>query len=122
MWADYVGDRIIACAAKFGLLPGDSTDGHVTRCCMRQHWSSRKGWDRRASLWGGYAVLGSEQRFWFAGDTGYCPAFPEIGQRLGPFDLAAIPIGAYEPRDFMKPQHVDPAEAVQIHKVRSWHD
>jgi L-ascorbate metabolism protein UlaG (beta-lactamase superfamily) len=51
-----------------------------------------------ASLWGGYAVLGQQQRFWFAGDTGYCPAFPKIGQRLGPFDLAAIPIGAYEPR------------------------
>jgi N-acyl-phosphatidylethanolamine-hydrolysing phospholipase D len=35
-------------------------------------------------------------RFWFAGDTGYCPVFKEIGERCGPFDLAAIPIGAYE--------------------------
>lgn len=83
-----------------------------------QHWSSRKGWDRMASLWGGYAVLGEQQRFWFAGDTGYCPVFSDIGERLGPFDLAAIPIGAYEPRWFMRPQHINPQEAVQVHQVR----
>lgn len=45
------------------------------------------------------------RRFWFAGDTGYSPElFPQIGERLGPFDLSAISTGAYEPRWFMKPQ------------------
>ena len=60
------------------------------------------------------------RRFWFAGDTGYAPVFKEIGERLGPFDLAAIPTGAYAPRWFMKPQHTDPLEAVKVHQdVRS---
>ena len=86
-------------------------------CCL-QHWSSRKGSsDRRKSLWCGWAVMGAAQRFWFAGDTGYCGVFKEIGEKYGPFDLSAIPIGAYNPRYFMKPQHVDPSEAVQIHQV-----
>lgn len=61
-----------------------------------QHWSARGVFDRRATLWGGWAVLGQQLRFWFAGDTGYCPVFKEIGERCGPFDLAAIPVGAYE--------------------------
>lgn len=61
-----------------------------------QHWSARGALDRRHTLWGGWAVLGQSMRFWFAGDTGYCPVFKEIGERCGPFDLAAIPIGAYE--------------------------
>jgi len=56
------------------------------------------------TLWGGWAIRGNHSRFWFAGDTGYAPCFKEIGARLGPFDLAAIPIGAYEPRAFMAPQ------------------
>ena len=71
--------------------------------------------DRRASLWGGFAVRSGARSFYFAGDTGYCPAFAEIGARLGPFDMAAILVGAYAPRWFMAPQHVDPAEAVRIH-------
>ncbi|KAI8475789.1 MAG: beta-lactamase superfamily domain-containing protein [Monoraphidium minutum] len=87
-----------------------------------QHWSARGVLDARRTLWGGWAVVGEAQRFWFAGDTGYCPVFKEIGARLGPFDLAAIPIGAYEPRAFMQPQHINPEEAVAVHKeVRARH-
>ena len=85
-----------------------------------QHWSIRTPWSKKQSLWGGWAVLGPRLRFWFTGDTGYCNVFPEIGERLGPFDLSLIPTGAYEPRWFMKPQHTDPGEAVAIHQeVRS---
>ena len=51
---------------------------------------------------------------------GYCPAFAEIGRKYGPIDLSFIPIGAYRPRWMLRPQHVDPEEAVQIHlDVRS---
>ncbi|XP_054656534.1 N-acyl-phosphatidylethanolamine-hydrolyzing phospholipase D isoform X1 [Dunckerocampus dactyliophorus] len=84
-------------------------------CTPSQHWSKRSAVDDNTSLWASWAVLGPDHRFFFAGDTGYCPAFKEIGRRFGPFDLAAIPIGAYLPRDVMKGQHVDPKEAVQIH-------
>lgn len=81
-----------------------------------QHWSNRTGLDRNESLWGGWAAMSPSGSFWYAGDTGYCPAFEEIGDRLGPFDLAAIPIGAYDPRDIMRYQHINPDEAVRIHK------
>ncbi|CAN0099933.1 unnamed protein product, partial [Ectocarpus sp. 4 AP-2014] len=81
-----------------------------------QHWSTRVVWDRNTSLWCGFAVVGSRERFYFAGDTAYCPVFGQIGERYGPFDLAAIPIGAHEPAWFMKEQHCSPKEAVTIHK------
>ncbi|KAL3199906.1 hypothetical protein MRX96_013396 [Rhipicephalus microplus] len=85
-----------------------------------QHWCKRTISDDNKVLWGGWCVISPEYRFYFAGDTGYCDVFKQIGQRYGPFDLAAIPIGAYEPRWFMKYQHVNPEEAVLIHKdVRS---
>lgn len=55
-------------------------------------------------------------RVYFAGDSGYCPAFREIGDRLGPFDVALVPIGAYEPRWFMGAAHMNPEEAVQAYR------
>jgi L-ascorbate metabolism protein UlaG (beta-lactamase superfamily) len=79
-----------------------------------QHWSSRTPWDRNATLWGGFAVKAPGFTFWYSGDTGYAPIFGEIGRRVGPIDLAAIPVGAYEPRWFMKEQHVNPEEAVRV--------
>lgn len=81
-----------------------------------QHWTLRGPSDERKALWGSWTVIGPNKRFYFAGDTGYCPVFKQIGQSYGPFDLAAIPIGAYEPRWFMGPQHVDPEQAVLIHQ------
>lgn len=80
------------------------------------HWCKRGVWDDNKTLWGSWAVLGPTKRFWFGGDTGYCEAFRQIGRELGPFDMAAIPIGAYQPNWFMKYQHVHPGEAVQIHR------
>ncbi|EDO39507.1 predicted protein, partial [Nematostella vectensis] len=81
-----------------------------------QHWSRRTLTDENKSLWGSWSVVGSNKRFFFAGDTGYNKVFQEIGEMFGPFDVAAIPIGAYKPRWFLSFQHVDPAGAVQIHQ------
>ena len=81
------------------------------------HWSARGLWDRRQTLWGGFAVYGDGLRLIYTGDTGYAPDFAEIRERLadrGAFDLALIPVGCYEPRDFMRDQHVNPADAVRV--------
>jgi L-ascorbate metabolism protein UlaG (beta-lactamase superfamily) len=59
-------------------------------------------------------IRSSSRSIYFAGDTGYCPVFKEIGRHFGGFDLAIIPIGAYRPRWLMQPMHVDPREAVQF--------
>lgn len=81
-----------------------------------QHWSQRTLWDRNRTLWGGWVVQQPGFVFYFAGDMGYSRDTLDIGERFGGFDLAAIPVGAYEPRWFMRNQHVNPEEAVQVHK------
>ncbi len=78
-----------------------------------QHFSGRTFWDRNRQLWSGWAVAGRAKRLYFAGDTGYYDGLKEIGRRLGPFDLAAIPIGAYMPPSIMKANHTDPEEALK---------
>ena len=89
-------------------------------CLPSNHWCRRGMFDENRALWSSWAVIGPRKRFWFGGDTAYAECFKQIGQRYGPFDLSAIPIGAYEPQWFMKFVHVNPAEAVQIHQdIRS---
>jgi L-ascorbate metabolism protein UlaG (beta-lactamase superfamily) len=81
-----------------------------------QHFSARTPWDRNRSLWGGFVVEAEDgSRVYFAGDSGWCPHFAEIGARFPGLDLALLPIGAYEPRWFMRTQHMDPEEAVRAH-------
>ncbi|WP_318387999.1 MBL fold metallo-hydrolase [Enterobacter sp.] len=79
-----------------------------------QHWSMRTLWDRNRTLWCGWVVESTRQRFWFAGDTGYTPDLMEIPQRIGPIDVAALPVGAYAPRWFMSIHHMDPQQAVAL--------
>ncbi|HWO17255.1 MAG TPA: MBL fold metallo-hydrolase [Kofleriaceae bacterium] len=78
-----------------------------------RHWSMREPWNRNDSLWGGYVVRGPEGVAYHSGDTGFGDHFAEIGQRIGRIDWAMLPIGAYSPRWFMEPQHMDPIEAAQ---------
>ncbi len=82
-----------------------------------QHFSGRSLTDRNKTLWAAWSLAWEDFQVWFGGDTGYNDVqFKETGERLGEIDLAMIPIGAYEPRSFMRPVHVNPAEAVRIHQ------
>ncbi|MCX8496109.1 MAG: MBL fold metallo-hydrolase [Akkermansiaceae bacterium] len=78
-----------------------------------QHFTARSPFDRNRGHWCGWFIEGAGCKLWHAGDSGYCPAFREIGERHGPADLAMIPIGAYQPRAIMRPMHLNPEEAVQ---------
>jgi len=80
-----------------------------------EHWSARGLWDRNKMLWGGFHIAWLGRSIYFAGDTGYGEHFKEVRKRFGPVDLALLPIGAYEPRWFMKDNHMDPKEAVMAH-------
>jgi N-acyl-phosphatidylethanolamine-hydrolysing phospholipase D len=90
-----------------------------------QHWSGRGVTDRMRTLWGGYALFSPQLHLFFAGDTGYSKDFQDVRERFaerqtpalgGGFDIALLPIGAYEPRWFMKTQHINPDEAVRVHR------
>jgi N-acyl-phosphatidylethanolamine-hydrolysing phospholipase D len=78
------------------------------------HFSKRTLFDRNQTLWAGYAIEGGGRRIYFAGDTAYGPIFREMAVQEAPFDLALLPIGAYEPRKLMRATHATPEEAVQI--------
>jgi L-ascorbate metabolism protein UlaG (beta-lactamase superfamily) len=82
-----------------------------------QHFSARALSDRNANLWGGFVITAPSGNLYFAGDTGWGDHFAEIAARFAPIRLALLPIGSYLPRWFMKPAHIDPAEAVEAHCV-----
>ncbi len=82
-------------------------------CLPVQHWSRRGLFDARRGLWSSWAVRGSTKRFFFGGDSGFFPEFELIGKTVGPFDLAALPIGAYEPSAMMKTFHMNPEETTR---------
>jgi N-acyl-phosphatidylethanolamine-hydrolysing phospholipase D len=88
-------------AARFTLVPV-------------QHWSKRTLWDANQTLWGGWVIEAGGVRIIHTGDLGLSRDTRDIGERMGPFDLALIPIGAYEPRWFMRTMHVDVGEAMQV--------
>ncbi len=81
-----------------------------------QHSSRRGLFDRDRSLWGGYFIRDGKRSLYFDGDGAYSTHYAEIKKRLGSPDIALLGIGAYLPRWFMKPIHMDPREAVAAHK------
>ncbi len=89
----------------------------VLTCTEARHFSGR-GFTRNKTLWSSWVVAagtGSGRRsVFFGGDTGYTPAFADLGDQYGPFDLTVLPIGAYDAR--WSDIHMNPAEAVQTHR------
>ncbi len=80
-----------------------------------QHFSNRGLFDRDKSQWGSYMINYNNQNIYFGGDTGYSPHFKKIAKHFKTINLSFIPIGAYEPRYFMRDVHVNPDDAVQAH-------
>src|SRR2546429_222252 len=94
---------------------GESVQMGVVRvhCVPAQHFSGRSIVGHNRRLWVGWVVEGSTHRFYHAGDTGYFDGFRALRERFGRIDVAALPIGAYEPAEMMRPVHLDPDEAVR---------
>jgi len=113
---------IKAWLADLGITEVDELDwwqslnvrGLTFTCLPAQHFSGRTLTDQNRRLWSGWSIAGSQRRMFFSGDTAYYSVFKEIGERLGPFDLAAVAIGAYLPQRIMKASHTTPEEALQI--------
>jgi L-ascorbate metabolism protein UlaG (beta-lactamase superfamily) len=97
---------------------GDRVDigsGVAAMIVPTRHWSARSLSDRNMSLWASFVIETPGGCIYFVGDSAYGDgrSFREARERYGPFKLALLPIGAYEPRWFMQDQHMNPAESVQ---------
>lgn len=80
-----------------------------------QHFSARGFADRGRTLWCSWVIASGPFKAFFAGDTAYHPEFGEIARRYAPFDLLMLPVGAYEPRWFMRTVHMNPPEALRAY-------
>lgn len=115
--ADYLEDNGIYNTLELDWWQQHVYHQYLTICGVpAQHFSGRGLTDRDKTLWNGYMLELTNGNIYFAGDTGYDGFFDQIGRLFAPIDTALIPIGAYHPRWFMEPIHVDPEQAVQIHR------
>ena len=94
-----------------------ATPVFAATCAPAQHFSARGLGDRNATLWCSWVIEADDMRVYFGGDTGLHPEFGTIGSRLGPFDLVMLPIGAYEPRWFMRTVHCNPEDAIAAYRA-----
>ena len=94
-------------------------DGVRVHCEPVHHWSARGMGDRRMALWAGFVVETPAGKIYHVGDTGFHSGinYRAAADKHGGFRLAILPVGAYEPRWFMKSQHQDPDEAVEGMKL-----
>ena len=82
-------------------------------CTPAQHFSGRTPFNQNGTLWASWLLKGPSVTFYFGGDTGYFPGFTDIARQCGAIDFAALPIGAYAPRWFMKSVHMNPDDALK---------
>ncbi|CZR61141.1 probable FMP30 Found in Mitochondrial Proteome [Phialocephala subalpina] len=130
------GEKRISTASSTAPESSESNITARVSCLPCQHTSARTPLDKGHTLWASWAVSSGGKSVWFGGDTGYravpevpageddygdaykdlpyCPAFKQIGDLRGPFDLGLIPIGAYDPRSFMSSMHANPFDSVNI--------
>lgn len=80
-----------------------------------QHWT-RRGRAINNRLWASYVLQFHRHRIYFGGDSGYFPGYRDTIRHHGPFDASLIPIGAYEPRWFMKFAHMNPEDALMAYQ------
>jgi N-acyl-phosphatidylethanolamine-hydrolysing phospholipase D len=109
--ADWFRDRDRPNVVELGWWQSAQRGRWTITCLPSQHWSRRLGHGTNETLWCSWLLDSGDYRYYFAGDTGYFHGFREFGERFGPIDVAMLPIGAYEPRWFMRYQHMDPEEA-----------
>jgi N-acyl-phosphatidylethanolamine-hydrolysing phospholipase D len=129
------GEKRISTTSSTQSPPSSDIIARIS-CLPCQHTSARTAFDKGHTLWCSWAIESGGKKVWFGGDTGYravpelpkdvddygpeyahlphCPAFKQIGDLRGPFDLGLIPIGAYDPRFIMSPMHANPFDSVNI--------
>jgi N-acyl-phosphatidylethanolamine-hydrolysing phospholipase D len=99
--------------------------GSITLTCTpAQHTSGRTPFDAGQTLWSSWVAENDAKKFYFAGDTAYqavntpapCPAFKDIGESLGPFDMSFLPIGLYSPKHLLGKVHAAPEQSLRIHQ------
>jgi L-ascorbate metabolism protein UlaG (beta-lactamase superfamily) len=90
-------------------------DGVAVTLVPTRHWSARGLFDRNKALWASFVLETPVGKLYVVCDSGYGEGrhFRRVAEAHGPFRLAILPIGAYEPRWFMKDQHMNPSDAVK---------
>jgi len=109
----WLGERGITRVEELDWEQSFTYRGVTFHCLPAQHFSGRTLADTNTRLWAAWALVSRQRRLYFGGDSGYFNGFRLAGERLGPFDLAAVAIGAYLPREIMERVHTTPEEAVQ---------
>ncbi len=111
--AAYLARKRLAGAAELDWWETHDLGETLITATPARHFAARTLRDRNETLWGGFMLDHLGIKIYFAGDTGYTKFFGEIRRRLGTPNISLLPIGAYEPRWFMGPVHMNPADAVQ---------